>query len=132
MGEGVVLLATVLEEIAVAGRVVGNIVLHSDLMRAMNDVASLLRVADDISLHSGAWDILTHVEVDGIASECALLSKVLHRNYLKTLSHTGRIQDDQMTTNQSICRGAVSLKDDGTGESSDLYSKVRTDRKSVV
>lgn len=60
----VILLNSVLEDVAVSEGIVGDVVLDADVVGLMHDVATLIGVDDGIVPNDGAGDVAGHVKVD--------------------------------------------------------------------
>ena len=60
----VVLLNSVLEDVAVPKSIVSHVVLDADVVGLMHDEASLIGVDDSVVPNDGASDVTRHVKVD--------------------------------------------------------------------
>lgn len=54
-----------LSDVAMAARLIGDVVVDIDIVRVVNDHAALVGVDDDVLGHGG-WGLAAHVEVDGV------------------------------------------------------------------
>jgi len=83
--EGIILLVSVLEEVAVSHRVVCDIVFDCHIVRTMHYHAALLRVGDGVLSDNCTLRVSTHVKVHWIFSKRARLTKVDDPNTLQNL-----------------------------------------------
>ena len=119
--KGVVVLATILQHGTVTVGIKCYIVLHQDVVGAVDYDAALLAFSDNVPAHDAAGDAAGHVEVDGIPSQDALLAKVADLGPLDVLGDVGGVQDDEMAAVEGVV-GSVGrsvshrLEDDGTAE----------------